>query len=136
MELIMRNKVLFPLLLTGLLAACGKPETTATTVIAPSTPATPSPTATAASTTAGIKGEDVFKKSCAACHQTGVAGAPKLGDKGDWGPRIAQGKEVLHTHAIAGFKGTKGMMPAKGGNAGLSDAEVKAGVDYMAASAQ
>ena len=70
------------------------------------------------------------------CHQTGVAGAPKLGDKADWAPRIAQGKDVLYQHAIAGFTGKKGAMPPKGGAASISDDDIKAIVDYMAASAQ
>jgi len=62
-----------------------------------------------------------------ACHGTGAAGAPKVGDKGAWSKRIAQGTGVLNDHAINGFKG----MPAKGGNASLSDAAVKAAVKYM-----
>jgi len=60
-----------------------------------------------------------------------VGGAPKPGDKADWGPRIAQGEEVLFKHAIEGFTGAKGMMPAKGGGASLSDEEVKAAVTHM-----
>jgi len=61
------------------------------------------------------------------------AGAPKPGDKADWGPRIAQGTDLLYKHAIEGFTGAKGMMPARGGSATLSDDEVKAAVDYMIA---
>jgi cytochrome c5 len=80
---------------------------------------------------AGDKGESVYKATCSVCHAAGVAGAPKFGDKADWGPRIAQGADTLHTHALKGFTGKKGMMPAKGGNMGLSDADVKAAVDYM-----
>ena len=68
-----------------------------------------------------------------ACHGAGVAGAPKIGDKADWGPRIAQGKDTLYTHATQGFTGKKGTMPPKGGAANLSDEEVKAAVDYMVA---
>lgn len=66
------------------------------------------------------------------CHAAGVAGAPKPGDKADWGPRIAQGKDRLYKHAIEGFTGAKGMMPARGGGTSLSDDEVKAAVDFMA----
>ncbi len=77
-------------------------------------------------------GKGVYDKACALCHAAGVAGAPKLGDKTDWAPRIAQGKDTLYKHAIEGYQGTKGMMPAKGGNSRLSDDEVKASVDYMA----
>lgn len=62
------------------------------------------------------------------CHGGTIPGAPAVGKKEDWTPRIAKGKETLHKHAIEGFNA----MPAKGGNAGLSDDEVKAAVDYMA----
>ena len=79
------------------------------------------------------KGKTIYDASCAACHATGVAGAPKLGDKSAWGTRIAQGNNVLHDHAIKGFQGKVGVMPAKGGNASLKDDDVKAAVDYMAA---
>ncbi|MGE5471696.1 MAG: c-type cytochrome [Bacteroidota bacterium] len=72
-------------------------------------------------------GVTVFNTVCSACHATGAAGAPKAGDKAAWGPRIAQGKEVLYKSALGG----KNAMPAKGGAAGLSDAEVKAAVDHM-----
>jgi cytochrome c5 len=63
------------------------------------------------------------------CHAAGLAGAPRTGDKAAWQPRIAQGKPTLYEHAIKGFRA----MPAKGGNASLSDAEVKAAVDHLAA---
>lgn len=86
-------------------------------------PAAPAPVAAAA----GSKGKDIYTKSCAACHMTGAAGAPKLGDKAAWGPRIAKGKDALYTSALKG----KGAMPPKGGNVALPDADVKAGVDYM-----
>jgi cytochrome c5 len=78
-------------------------------------------------------GEGTYKSSCAACHSAGIAGAPKSGDKAAWSPRIAQGKETLYKHAIGGFQGKGGVMPAKGGNSLLSDADVKAAVDYMVA---
>jgi len=89
------------------------------------------PTANAAG-----KGEATYNASCAACHAAGVAGAPKFGDKAAWGPRIAQGMDTLHTHALKGFQGKKGMMPAKGGNMSLADADVKAAVDYMVSKAK
>ncbi|SDM45186.1 Cytochrome c5 [Oryzisolibacter propanilivorax] len=76
-------------------------------------------------------GKGVYNKTCALCHAAGVAGAPKPGDKDDWGPRIAQGKDTLYKHAIEGFTGTKGVMPARGGASSLSDDEVKSAVDYM-----
>ncbi|HSH43446.1 MAG TPA: c-type cytochrome, partial [Arenicellales bacterium] len=81
--------------------------------------------------TAGAAGEEVYQSSCIACHASGVAGAPKLGDTADWAPRIEQGNDTLYMHAIQGFQGEKGVMPPKGGNMGLSDAEVQAAVDYM-----
>lgn len=61
------------------------------------------------------------------CHGTGIAGAPKLGDAAAWKARIAQGKAVLHQHALKGIR----TMPPKGGNPALPDAEVTAAVDYM-----
>ncbi|MEK7666935.1 MAG: c-type cytochrome [Pseudomonadota bacterium] len=76
-------------------------------------------------------GKGTYDKACMACHAAGVAGAPKLGDKAAWADRIAQGNDTLYTHAIKGFQGKKGFMPAKGGNVSLADADVKASVDYM-----
>jgi len=81
------------------------------------------------SATAQAKGVDVYKKSCAVCHDKGIAGAPVTGNKAAWAPRIKQGKQALYTIAIKGKPGTA--MAAKGGNASLSDADVKAAVDYM-----
>lgn len=72
-------------------------------------------------------GATVFNSVCGACHNTGVAGAPKVDDKAAWGPRIAQGKDALYKSAIAG----KGAMPPKGGAADLSDDEIKGAVDYV-----
>jgi len=72
-------------------------------------------------------GEEVVKTVCQACHGAGLIGAPKIGDKAAWQPRLAQGLSALHTHALRGIRA----MPAKGGNPSLSDAEVNAAVDYM-----
>lgn len=135
--MIMHTKKLLPLLFVGLLAACGKseaPKTDAPPPVAAPAPAPAAPVAEAAAD--GGKGAELFKKTCAMCHQTGVAGAPKLGDKADWGPRIAQGPDTLYKHAIEGFNGAKGAMPAKGGNPALSDDEIKVIVDFMVAKAQ
>ena len=77
------------------------------------------------------KGKKIYDTTCMACHAAGVAGAPKLGDKAAWAPRIAQGMDTLHTHAIKGFQGKAGMMPPKGGNMAAKDEDVKAAVDYM-----
>ena len=88
------------------------------------------PAGNVASAPAG--GEGVYKGACMACHATGVAGAPKTGDKSGWGARIAKGKPLLYEHAIKGFNA----MPPKGGNTTLSDADVKAAVDYLVAQAK
>lgn len=76
-------------------------------------------------------GKAVYNKTCKMCHAYGVAGAPKVGDKADWDARRKQGLDTLVQHAINGFKGAKATMPAKGGNSNLSDADVKAAVQYM-----
>ena len=78
-------------------------------------------------------GKAVYTGKCMACHAAGVAGAPRLGD---WEPRVAQGLNTLSQHAINGFQGTRGYMPAKGGFAALSDDEVEAAVVYMVSQAQ
>lgn len=122
--------------LTALLSACGKdesavPEAPAPAVPEAAAPATaPAPEATMADP---AQGKSVFNKTCAMCHAVGAAGAPKPGDQADWGPRIAQGTDMLYKHAIEGFTGAKGVMPARGGAAALADDEVKAAVDYMVA---
>ncbi len=77
-------------------------------------------------------GKTIWKAHCSACHATGVAGAPKIGDKKEWSSILAKtDKATLYKHAINGFKGQRGYMPPKGGASGLSDADVKAAVDYM-----
>ncbi|WP_051710341.1 c-type cytochrome [Andreprevotia chitinilytica] len=76
-------------------------------------------------------GARVFLANCAACHKApGVDGSPLLGDATAWKDRMAGGRDALYTSAIKGFTGYY-VMPAKGGNAALSDAEVKAAVDYL-----
>ena len=77
---------------------------------------------------------ETYKGTCAACHDAGVAGAPKLGDKAAWAPRIKGGKDALYKSAISGKPGTA--MMAKGGASNLSDADVKAVVDMMMAKAK
>ena len=97
----------------------------------PAQPANVAQVASAAPAAGAAAGADAgkatFEKVCSACHGTGVLNAPKLGDKAAWGPRIAQGKDALYNSALHG----KNAMPAKGGNASLPDADVKAAVDYM-----
>lgn len=79
-----------------------------------------------------MEGKRVFDKTCGLCHGAGVAGAPRPGDKAAWAHRLAQGDAVLYQHALMGFEGATGYMPPRGGGK-LTDAEVKAGVDYMVA---
>lgn len=123
-------------ILAALLAGCGDKKSEPAPAAAPAAVTAPAPApAVAAAVPAAVEnelGKSVFGKTCAMCHAAGVAGAPRPGDKADWGPRIAQGKDTLYKHAIEGFTGAKGMMPAKGGSANLTDADVKAAVDYMA----
>jgi len=83
-----------------------------------------------------LPGETVYNQACVACHGAGIAGAPKLGDKAAWGPRIAQGADTLHKHAIEGFQGKAGLMPPKGGRTDLSDQSVINAVDYIVAASQ
>ena len=77
-------------------------------------------------------GKKVYDATCVACHGAGVAGAPKTGDKGAWSARLKSGMNALYTSALKG----KGAMPAKGGNAALADADIKAAVDYLASQAK
>ena len=79
-----------------------------------------------------LTGEQVYGQICKTCHEGGLAGAPKTGDKAAWGPRIAQGEKVLVQHAIAGYQGKSGVMPPKGGNADLTDDEVHRAVVFVA----
>ena len=81
-------------------------------------------------------GKKIYDGTCVACHAAGIAGAPKVGDKAAWAPRIAEGASALYTHAISGYQGKAGVMPPKGGNAALPDADVKAAVDYMVSAAK
>lgn len=77
------------------------------------------------------KGEAIYNSACFNCHGPGMDGAPRLGDQAAWAPRIAQGQRTLYEHALKGFNGKRGTMPAKGGNRTLEDEDVKAAVDYM-----
>ena len=107
----------------------------ATSTAAPAPAAAPAAAAPASAQVSADAGKKLYEATCQACHAAGVAGAPKFGDKAAWADRIKQGANVLHDHAIKGFQGKAGMMPAKGGSS-ASDDEVKAAVDYMAAAAK
>lgn len=116
---------------------CGKeatPPAAKTVTSPPATTAPAPPPAAVGATGAQASSDDVYKKACAACHDQGLAGAPKLGDKAAWDPRIKQGLDTLYTVGIKGKPGTG--MVAKGGNPSLSDADVKAAVDYMVSKAR
>lgn len=78
-------------------------------------------------------GQTVWEVTCKACHSTGLGNAPIIGDKDAWQARIAKGKQTLESNAINGFSGglMGGEMPAKGGNASLTDQQVKQAVAYM-----
>ena len=88
-----------------------------------------SPPAASVSAAGPADGKAVYSRACIACHQAGVAGSPKFGDKAAWAPRIAGGMDTLYTSSLKG----KGAMPPKGGQTALSDTEIKAAVDYMVA---
>jgi cytochrome c5 len=97
-------------------AIAGKDNSALTAMAAPAAPAMAIP----------ASGEAAFTAVCSSCHATGVAGAPKIGDHAAWGPRIAQGKDTLYAHALAG----KGAMPPRGGTS-WPDATIRSAVDYM-----
>jgi cytochrome c5 len=81
---------------------------------------------------APLTGPQVYNAACIACHAPpGLNGAPPLGDAAAWAPRIAQGIDTLHMHALQGFQGKNGFMPQKGGRPDLSDAEIMGAVDYL-----
>ena len=101
--------------------------------LASNTAASSAITQVAATATAIIDGKKIYNGICVACHGAGVAGAPRVGDKGAWAERIDKGATTLYANAINGVQGSSGVMPAKGGNPALSDDEIKAVVDYMVA---
>lgn len=76
-------------------------------------------------------GPALYEAVCKTCHATGLVGAPKFGDHAAWAPRIATGKPLLYEHALKGYTGKVGVMPAKGGRSDLSDELIKSGVDYL-----
>jgi len=107
------------------LAVAGKDNS----ALAPPKPAQTAPLA-------DLGGEEVYNMACVACHGAGVAGAPKFGDKAAWGPRVAKGGDTLNEHAIKGFQGQAGFMPAKGGRTDLSDKSIMNAVDFMVSGAK
>lgn len=93
----------------------------------PAAPAAQAPVRTARRAAGTPDGKKIYETTCMTCHATGVANAPKFGDKAAWAPHLAHGVEHLRENALKGV----GAMPPKGGNLTLSEAEVKAAVDYM-----
>jgi len=111
-------------------------ETAATTAAPAAAMAAAAPAAPAPAPDAGgvdlAHGEKIYQSACFACHLSGAAGAPKLGDVAAWEPRIAQGKDVMLQSVING----KGAMPAKGGRVDLSDGDVAAAMAFMLSQSQ
>ncbi len=107
------------------LAEASGPAAPAAAAAAPAVVAAAAPAAVAAKP----DGKKIYETGCVACHGAGVAGAPKFGDKAVWAPRLKTGIDTLYAMSIKG----KGVMPPKGGNPSLSDADVKAAVDFMVA---
>jgi len=123
--------LLIPILSVTLLYGCGKqepqqPAKQAPAKQAPASQAAPQPTGATAVGDAQA-GEAIYKKVCFACHGTGVAGAPAVGDKEAWAPRIAQGSPVLLQHAKNGLRA----MPPKGGCGSCSDQDIANAIAYM-----
>lgn len=106
----------------------GKPDEVVMAAAPASQPAAPaSQPAAPAAAGGGQSGEQIYNTTCVACHSTGVAGAPKVGDKAVWEARLAQGLDAMVGSSVKG----KGAMPPKGGNAGLSDDDIKSAVEFM-----
>ena len=101
---------------------------------APSAPPAPAAAPAAEKAPADPKlaaGKAVYDTNCAACHEAGMMGAPKPGDKAAWSARIPQGVETMAKKSIAGFQGKAGAMPPKGGNATLTDEAITNAVAFM-----
>ena len=114
----------------GKVAVAGRDNTAL--AIAGSAPA--SAAAPVAATVLG--GAQAYGSVCATCHAAGIGGAPKFGDKAAWAPRLGQGVVTLKSHALAGYQGKAGVMPAKGGRPDLADQSVANAVDYLVAAAK
>lgn len=140
----MTMKPFLPFLSVGLffLGACGLEKPPASLkfpddkkeVAAPAPVAAPAAAPAATEAPADPKlaaGKTVYDASCAGCHEAGMMGAPKPGDKAAWSARIPQGLEVMTKKSLEGFQGKAGMMPAKGGNASLTNEQVSSAVAFM-----
>jgi len=107
----------------------GRVEFSGASAAAPAAAATAPMAAAPAAKPAAADGKKIYVTACIACHASGVANAPKLGDKTAWAPRLASGIDGLTKSVITG----KGAMPPKAGNPGLSEADIRATVEYMVA---
>ncbi|MDO8457331.1 MAG: c-type cytochrome [Burkholderiaceae bacterium] len=116
-------------------AADAAPSPATETVVTAAVPAAAAPVAAPAAAPATVAavgaGEALYKQACVACHASGVAGSPKLGDKAAWAPRIKTGLDMMTSSVIKG----KGAMPPKGGSA-ASDADIRSAVEYMVSASQ
>ncbi len=111
------------------------PPPAAEAAAAPAAEAAPAPVeaaAPAAAPAAAVDGAAIYQQACFACHATGAANAPKLGDKAAWAPRLTLGKDALLNSVLKG----KGAMPPKGGRMDLSDEQISSAVDYLIQAAQ
>lgn len=112
-------------------APAAAPDSGAAPEAAPAASATAAPAAAPAAAVASkgdpAKGQAIYDTTCAACHATGVAGAPKKGDKAAWAQRISQGYATLYDHALNGIRA----MPPKGGDASLPEADLANAVAYL-----
>ena len=78
-----------------------------------------------------VEGKATYDQYCARCHSGGNSGAPQLNNPKAWEKRLTKGEEALAVHSIHGYSGPTGIMPARGGHAGLSNASVRDAVAYM-----
>ena len=108
---------------------CSEKETTSPQEVAPAQTTAEPPAADnlADTRTASADGQKIYQKSCQACHAAGIAGAPKLGDKAAWAPRIAKGNDAMLSSVTNGLKA----MPPKGTCMTCSEDELRAAVEYM-----
>lgn len=90
------------------------------------------PASTESTATVSQSGEKLYRSACAVCHGTGMANAPKLGDKAAWAPIIAQGMDTIMVNTTKG----KGAMPPRGGTNNVDDVSLQSAVEYMIKSAQ
>ncbi len=122
-----------------LLIGCGGEASSVEVVVSPPPEVSKDfdPMALELSDPALIEGREIWTPRCGQCHISGLGGAPKIGDRQAWAPRIAQGKEVLYDHAINGFSGPKMLvMPPKGGFDELTNDQIRLAVDFVVHASQ